>query len=417
MISYNKALKILKKNRFDIKNEKISLKNSLNRIVAKNIFSPTNYPSANNTAFDGFAINSKETKNINKKKPKKFKIIKILAAGDNPQIKKIPKYSTIEVMTGAIIQKPFDTIIPIEKIKYHPSKKYPKYIIINEKISKNNHIRFEGSDYKKGDKIMSKGQIIEPKQMLSLKTVGIKKLLVKQKPKIVFYSTGNELSSSNKIPFWKVRDSNSIYLKSFLENFPVKFIEKKILRDKDQAKFKKEVENNLKSKTNIIVTSGGVSVGKFDFVPKIIYNYKLKKYFKNVAIRPGKPIMFARFKSNTVFFGLPGNPISSAACFRFFLIPLLFSSIGIKEDRPIFAKIKNSFIKKKDFTRFIKGKISFSKKGNVEFEILKGQESYKINPFSKSNVWGFLPAGIKIFKKGTFIQCYSSTGINELFVN
>jgi len=88
MISYNKALKILKKNRFDIKNEKISLKNSLNRIVAKNIFSPTNYPSANNTAFDGFAINSKETKNINKKKPKKFKIIKVLAAGDNPEIKK-----------------------------------------------------------------------------------------------------------------------------------------------------------------------------------------------------------------------------------------------------------------------------------------------------------------------------------------
>ena len=407
MISYNKALAILKKNKINIKTEIILSKNSVNRIAAKNINSPNNYPAANNTAFDGFAVNSKETKNI-----RKFKIIKVIAAGDNPKIKKVPKFSAIEVMTGAVIQKPFDTVIPTENIKYFPNKENANYIIITNKIKKNNHIRFKGSDYRKGERVISKGQIIQPNHILALKTLGIEKILVKKKPKIVFYSTGNEISNSSKVPSWKVRNSNSYYLKSFLKNFPVKFKEKRVLRDNDQAKFKKEINHNLTSNIDIVVTSGAVSVGKFDFVPKIITQFKLKNFFKGVAIRPGKPIMFANFKNNMVFFGLPGNPISSAACFRFFVLPFLYSSMGSTEDMPIVAKIKSNFLKKKNFTRFIKGKLSFSNEGKVEFKVLKGQESFRINSFTKSNAWGLFPSGKTLFKKGDYIKCYTFSGFN-----
>ena len=126
MISYNKVLEIFKKTKINIKNEIVSSKYAVNRISASNITSPNNYPTANNTAFDGFAINSKETNKLSKKNIKKFKIIKVLAAGDNPKIKKIQKFSSIEVMTGAIIKKPFDTVIPIEKIKFYPNKKKSK---------------------------------------------------------------------------------------------------------------------------------------------------------------------------------------------------------------------------------------------------------------------------------------------------
>ena len=136
MISYNKATEILKKNKIYIEDEIILSKDSIGRVSSRNIKSPNNYPAANNTAFDGFAINSKESNNINKQIGKKFKIIKVLAAGDNPKIKKVPKFSSIEVMTGAIIQKPFDTVIPIENIKYFPNKHKPIYIIVNKKIKK-----------------------------------------------------------------------------------------------------------------------------------------------------------------------------------------------------------------------------------------------------------------------------------------
>ncbi len=416
MIDYKKAISIIKKNKIKINSEVILSINSINRISSSNVYSPCNYPAANNTSFDGYAVNSKETKNLTKSKFEKFKIIKTLAAGDNPKIKKVPKFSSIEVMTGAIIQKPFDTVIPIENIKYFPNKHKPIYIIVNKKIKKNNNIRFSGSDYKKGETVLTKGQIIQPNHILAFKTLGIEKVLVKKKPKIVFYSTGNEITNDVKIPNWKVRNSNNHYLKSFLKNFPIEFKEKKILRDNDSEKFKKEIKNNLASNVDMVVTCGAISAGKFDFVPKIIKHFRLKKYFKGVTIRPGKPLMFAKFKKQMVFFGLPGNPISSAACFRFFILPFFYLSLGAKADTPIIAQIKSTFIKKKNYTRFIKGRLLFSNKGRAEFKIFKGQESYKINPFSKSNSWGFFTEGKTIFKKGTFIKCYSSTGINELFI-
>ncbi len=233
MIHYKKALLELKKNKLKIYSEKVLADSSINRISATNINSLNNYPAANNTAFDGFAINSQDTKNLNKKKTRKFKIIKTLAAGDNPNIKKVPKFSTIEVMTGAIIKKPFDTIIPIEQIRFLPNRTKPKYIVINKKIHKHNFIRFIGSDFKKGETIIKKGEIINSQHILAFKTLGIKEVVVKKKPKIVFYSTGNEISNSNKLPYWKIRNSNSYYLKSFFKNLPFEFIEKKILRDND----------------------------------------------------------------------------------------------------------------------------------------------------------------------------------------
>ena len=118
MIEYRKAQKILLNSKIKIQNEIIFAKNSLNRVTAKNIFSPTNYPAGNNTAFDGYALNSKETVGLSYKNKKKFKILKTIAAGDNPKIKNVKKYYSVEIMTGALIPKYFDTVIPVEKINY-----------------------------------------------------------------------------------------------------------------------------------------------------------------------------------------------------------------------------------------------------------------------------------------------------------
>ena len=413
MNSYLTAISKLNKSNIKINSELVSIKDALNRISSKEVIAKSDYPADDNTAFDGFAINSKETKN----KFQRFKIIKTIAAGDNPNIKKVPKLSCIEVMTGAIIKKPFDTIIPIEDIKFFPSKQNAKYIIINKKIKKSEFIRPKGSDYKKGNKIIKKGELINPAHILSLKTLGIDKVLVKKKVNIVFYPSGNELSDKKNIPSWKIRNSNTIYLNSLIKSLPVNFTVQKILRDKDQKLFKKQISKQLKSKTDILITSGAVSKGKFDFIPSVINQFKLKNHFKGVAIRPGKPIMFAKFNNNKCFFGLPGNPISSVACFRFFVIPLLFKSLGLKEEKPIFAKLKNKFSKKKKFTRFVKGKLTFDKKGFVQFEVFEGQESYKIEPFVKSNAWGVFKDGVSVFNKGNLIDVYSASGLNEFLIN
>ncbi len=416
MKSYNQALKILKKGKIGIKDEHIKSSTSLNRVSAENVYSNSNNPLADNSSFDGYAINSTDTKNLNQKKGKLFKILGTIAAGSKPKNKEARKFQTYEIMTGGLLPKGFDTIIPIEQITFYPNKKSPKFIFINKKIKKHQNVRFKGSDYKKKDLLFKKGTIIQANHLLALKTLGIKKIKVKKVPNILFFSTGNEISNLEKIPDWKVRNSNNYYIQSLNNNFLFNFKYGGILRDKHEIIFTKKIKKIINSKIDIIITSGAVSAGKFDYVPNIIKKFKLSTYFKNVAIRPGKPILFAKIKGKQkAIFGLPGNPISSAACFRFFVYPYLQSSLGIKEEKSVKAILKYDFTKKINLTRFVKSKINTTKNGKVEVEILKGQESYKIQSFIESNIWTLLPFGKSRFKKGDVVDCFFPNHPNKFF--
>ncbi len=187
MKSYSQALKILKRGKILIGDEYIKSSKSLNRISAENIYSKVNYPSANNSSFDGFTINSRDTNNLNKKKSKLFLISGSIAAGNKPINRKFQKFKTYEIMTGGLLPKGFDTIIPKEQIVYYPYKKKPKYILINKKIKKFQNVRFEGSDFKKKDLIVKKGTILKSNHILAFKTLGIKNIKVKKIPNILFF--------------------------------------------------------------------------------------------------------------------------------------------------------------------------------------------------------------------------------------
>ena len=416
MISYNQSREILKNSRILIGDQIIKSSDSINRVASENIFSKVNNPAGNNAAFDGYAISSKDTNKLNKKKSKLFKIIGIVAAGDKPTKKRKQKFQTIEIMTGGLLPKGFDTVIPIEQIIFYPNKKNPSHIIVDRKIKKNQHVRFKGSDFKKNDLLIKKGTILQSSHVLALKTLGIINIKVKKIPKILFFSTGNEITNQKKIPDWKVRNSNSHYIKSLKDNFLFNFINGGILRDKDELAFEKKIKKMLNSNIDIMITSGAVSAGKFDYIPNIINKFKLSRYFKGVAIRPGKPVLFAKIRHRQkVIFGLPGNPISSAACFRFLVYPYLRILLGIDRERPIKAILKNNFIKRKNFTRFVKSEINTTKNGNIVVDILKGQESFKIKSFIKSNIWTFLPSGKSKFKKGEIVDCFFPHHPNKTF--
>ena len=187
MISYKQSIKKLKKSKIKIGNEIINSINSLYRVSATNILSKVNNPAADNAAFDGYAINSKDTKKLNKKNSKSFKIIGTIAAGNKPLNKRLKKFQTVEIMTGGIIPKGLDSIIPVEQIIIQSSKNKNRNILIDRQIKKNQHVRFKGSDYKKNDLLIKKGTIIEPHHILALKTLGIKKIKVK-KFQIFFFS-------------------------------------------------------------------------------------------------------------------------------------------------------------------------------------------------------------------------------------
>ena len=233
----------------------------------------------------------------------------------------------------------------------------------------------------------------------------------------MFFSTGNEITNKDKISDWEVRNSNCHYINSLNQNFLFNFKDGGILRDNQSKMFESYINKMLKSKIDMIITSGAVSAGKFDFVPSVVNNFQLSNYFKSVAIRPGKPILFAKIKGKPkAVFGLPGNPISSAACFRFFVYPYIRSLLGIKEEISFKARLKNEFRKKNDFTRFVKSKLSTTKNGKLEVEILKGQESFRIKSFIQSNIWVMLPSGKERFKKGETVDCFFPNQPNNNFL-
>jgi len=169
----------------------------------------------------------------------------------------------------------------------------------------------------------------------------------------------------------------------------------------------------MKSKIDIIITSGAVSAGKHDFVPSVVKKFYLSNFFKGVLIRPGKPILFAKFMNiEKAIFGLPGNSIASSACFRFFVYPYLLNILNVKSEKPFKARLKNNYSKNKKIIRFLKAKLTSTNDGKLEIQVLKGQESFRIKSFVQSNVWGLFNEGKSNFKKGELIDCYSPIGPN-----
>ena len=416
MKSYNQALKILKKSHIQIYSEIIKSVDSINRICSSNIYSKNNHPSENNSSLDGFAINSNSTKGVSYKNKKKFKIVGSVSAGSKPYRKILKRNEVIEIMTGGIMPKGCNSIIPKEECAFIKNSTN-RYIIIKKGFKKFENVRLKGSDFKIRDLVIKKNTLLNSIHIKALKALGIENIKVKKKINIVFFSSGNEISEHNQIATWRIRNSNHHYIKSLNYNFLFNFKNLGILRDKDENKFYKKLSKILNSKTDIIITSGAVSAGKFDFIPKVINKLKLSNKFKNVLIRPGKPMLFAKFKGKSkVIFGLPGNPISTAACFRFFVFPYILNILGLNLERSIKSKLKNSFIKKKEFTRFVKSKLSTTKDGKIIIEILKGQESFRINSFVRSNIWALLPAGKSKFKKGDTVDCFFPSHLNQSLI-
>jgi len=406
MISYSKAISLINNNSIILPTKKIPIEKALHKVCAEDVLSTSKYPSSNNSAFDGFALVSKETKGLNSKKTKKFKLIKTIAAGDKPTINNYRKNSAVEIMTGALIPKKFDTILPVENAKYFPSKEKATHIIVDKEVKKYSYVRFAGEDYKLKDTVLKKGEVIKANHLMTFATLGIKEVPVKKIPKIIIFGTGNEIVDYRikGIPPWKVRNSNNLYFYSFGKSLNLEVIDGGIIKDNEPSKLKKALEKTILSDIDLFVTSGAVSAGKFDFIPKFMKDLGFQNQFKGVKIKPGKPIMFSKYKKK-LFFGLPGNPISLVVGFRFFIYPLVRNILGMKKEKIFKAKLLNKYSKKKDFTHFLRCSMTVTSKGFCELKILKGQQSNKLKALTEANCWGIFEKGKTKYKRGDFVKC------------
>ena len=322
MISVEKALKTILVNFRPLGLEKINILEARKRVIGEDIFAPHNIPSADNSAMDGYAVRHIDTKGATQDKPLQLKIIEDIPAG-KVALKKIKKGEAARIMTGAVIPEGADSVI-----RQEDTKKNGKTVIIYSSIKKGLNIRFAGEDVQKGELVVNKGSAIRPADIGMLAALGKAFISVYQKPRVAIMSTGDELVDiETDPPLGKIINSNSYSLAAQVLECGGIPIMLGISKDKKidlQKKFKTALH------ADVIISSGGVSVGDFDFVKNVMGEIGNAMHFWQVAMRPGKPLAFGAIESVPLF-GLPGNPVSAMVSFEQFVRPSLLKMQGHKK--------------------------------------------------------------------------------------
>jgi molybdopterin molybdotransferase len=371
MISVEKALKTILTDAKLLGVEKINIINAQRRVIADNIYANRNIPSADNSAMDGYALRWADTKGATKKNPVWLEIIEEIPAGKIPQ-KKILTKEASRIMTGAIIPKGADAVI-----RQEDTIRNGKKVAVLKPVDKKKDIRLAGEDVRKGELVIPKYSMLSPAQIGMLASLGRKYISAYKKPRVAIMTTGNELVDiSINPPPGKVVNSNGYSLASLVIDCGGVPLVLGISKDNKSA-LRKKFTAALKA--DVIISSGGVSVGDYDFVKDIMAEMGNSMSFWQVAMRPGKPLAFGDIKGVPLF-GLPGNPVSTIVSFEQFVRPYLLKIQGHKNIfRPSLKAISAQALKKdagiKQFLRAIvkkeKGKYIAKTTGDQGSGILK----------------------------------------------
>jgi molybdopterin molybdotransferase len=338
MISVEKALQTILARFYPLPLEKSNILAAQGRVIGEDIIAGRNIPPADNSAMDGYAVRHTDTANAAAENPVILKIIEDIPAGKVPR-KKLNKGEAARIMTGAIIPCGADAVI-----RQEDTRKNGQNVSIFVSAEKGRDIRFAGEDVKKGDLVIPRGTLLRPAQTGMLASLGHSLVSVYRRPHVAIMATGDELVNIHKDPpAGKIINSNSYALAAQVLACGGVPIMMGITRDKKSALLKK-FEKALSA--DLIISSGGVSVGDFDFVKDVMGEMGNSMHFWQVAMRPGKPLAFGAIESVPLF-GLPGNPVSVMVSFEQFVRPCLLKMQGhTKLFHPTIKAISKQEIKK-----------------------------------------------------------------------
>lgn len=395
MISYGNALAIVLKQARQISTQKRPLLDALDKIAACNVQSAIQVPSFCNSAMDGFAVLSNQLTSAQESNPISLEIACAVAAGDDAVTANANK--TIQIMTGAIVPSAYDAVVPVEMVVHEGNK-----AIFTKPARKGDHIRYAGEDVALGQCVLRKGERITPENIMLLSAVGVHEVEAMHLPRLHIFSTGNEISDDYAKPLSgsQIYNSNAPYLLAASRQHGFNAQYEGIVRD-DPVRF--ETMLNSITEPAIIISTGAVSKGAWDFIPDSLKKLGATVHFHRVNVRPGKPVLFATLNNGNYYFALPGNPISAAVGFVFFVLPLLRALQGSAQSVPLTAKLAGNFTKKGDFHQFLKAGLSVDAAGQLIADISQGQESFKISPMAASNAWVILDASKNQWNAGDVV--------------
>ncbi|MDG1463432.1 MAG: molybdopterin molybdotransferase MoeA, partial [Gammaproteobacteria bacterium] len=299
-----------------------------------------------------------------------------------------------EIMTGAPVPTGYDSVIPVERTTQDSS-----LVSFTDIPQEGANIRKSGEDFSSGDPILTQGDLITAEVIMGLAATGIDLIPAYKQPNISIITTGNEISSKMaNADKGIILDSNRPYLEAAIQQSGC-FMNGSFSVEDTHNALAKQITSAAKT-SDIILTTGGVSAGRMDFVPEVLTQLGAEILFHKVSIRPGKPILFAKLPDGTLIFGLPGNPVAVAVGWRFFVNEAIRIMLGKKKEAYTAAKLVNETDSRSGLRFFAKASAHVNADGETEVSILKGQQSFKISPLMKANCWAIFPEDITKSKVG-----------------
>ena len=394
MILVEEAEKIILSQAQDFGTEYIPFENSLNRILAENLFTDRELPPFNRATLDGIAINysSFERKNNS------FYIKATQAAGE-PPVDINNDNECIEIMTGAALPGTTDTIIGYEDIEINNGIATVK----NNTFKKGQGIHFKGTDKNKNEIIAKAGQVITPVTISIAASVGKTELLVKKLPRVIAISSGDELVYVGETPEpYQVRRSNGFIIKAALEHFS---LHADVLHIPDDAEITKKNISDCLQKYDVIILSGGISMGKFDYIATALQELSVEKLFHKVKQRPGKPFWFGKHANGVVVFALPGNPVSTYMCLNRYFLLWLKSCLGLTL-KSTYAILNSDFSFETSLQYFLPVKLNADIKGTLLATAFEGNGSGDFANLSEADAFMELPLEQNNFTKGEVFKIW-----------
>lgn len=367
----------------------VSLSAGLNYVLAEDIYSPIDVPSFDNSAMDGYAL-------IFNGETQSWKLRGEIQAGDTSAHEVAPE-EAIRIFTGAKMPEGADTVIQQELMEI----KGNKIIYTHNKIKTGSNVRLKGTQCKAGDQILKKGTKITPGVIGLLASVGVSRVTVITPPSVAYIVTGNELKEVGQpLESGEIYNSNGPMLNALLKETGINSITALKAED-DKENLQRTVDKALED-ADVLILSGGISVGDYDFVRECLKNSGVEELFYKIKQRPGKP-MYAGAKGEKMIFALPGNPASVLSCYVQYVKPCLQSIMG-KEDawKPDrILSLLEDVKKKPGLTFFMK-----AKKEDAEVKILTGQQSFNLQAFSAADCLVELEEDEEVVPKGTLVRIY-----------
>lgn len=388
MISVEKALSLIDARTALPAEKKIALGDSLNFVLASDIVSPINMPPFRQSAMDGYALNWNETISS-------YKLIGEIAAGSGEKFILKPG-EAVRIFTGSAVPDSANAVAQQEIVERNGDT-----ILLKTTLKSEQNIRPTGEQIKTGEVALKKGTLINPAAIGFLATLGVTHISVFPKPKIGLLTTGNELVNPGEIlEHGQIYESNSVMLENALLQHA--FDKPERVRVEDNLAATQNALSDLIEKNDVILISGGISVGDYDFVKTALENLGVKEEFHKIRQKPGKPIFFGTQKEKLVF-ALPGNPASALTCFYIYVLPSLnkFKGKGFNGLKKVKRKIKSSYTKKAGLAHFLK-----SQTDDEFVTVLDSQSSAMLNTFALANALIYLPEIVEQIEANEFVDVY-----------